>query len=69
MQGDELTNTLQDHVHCNGQVNELYGLVEGSSYSRDCWEVYIGCQRTRETLHHLSWAFRFAELDQFDSLT
>ena len=61
IQDDDLTNTLQDHVHCNGQVNELDGLVESSSYSGNCWEVYIGCQRTRETLHHLSWVSRFAE--------
>ena len=48
IQDDNLTNTLQDHVHCNGQVNELDGLVESSSYSGNCWEVYIGCQRTRD---------------------
>lgn len=48
-----LTNTLQDHVHRNSQVNELDGLIEGSRYGGDCWEVYIACQRAKETLHCL----------------
>lgn len=58
-----LTNTLQDHVHRNGQVNELDGLVKRSSYSGEGWEVYASCQRATTTPSFI------AQGDQFNNFT
>lgn len=58
-----LTNTLQDHVHCNGQVNELDGLVKRGSYSGEGWEVYASCQWATKTPSFI------APGDQFNNFT